>query len=134
MIDANVVVSAALSPASISRQAIATARVLGTIALSEDVYREFNEVLARSKFRRVISDDRRREVLELLAAAAKWFEPTTPVADCRDVKDNRYLELALASRATAIVSGDEDLLVLDPWRTVRIVRPATFVREFREGD
>jgi predicted nucleic acid-binding protein len=36
--------------------------------------------------------------------------------DCRDGKDNRYLELGLAAGATAIVSSNEDLLVLNPWR------------------
>ena len=38
-------------------------------------------------------------------------------------KDNRYLELALAARADAIVSGDDDLLVLHPWRGIQVLRP-----------
>lgn len=84
-------------------------------------------MLARPKFRRAISDDRRREVLELLSAAAAWFEPAQTIADCRDAKDNRYLELALVAGATAIVSGDDDLLVLDPWRGTRIMKPAAFL-------
>ena len=84
-------------------------------------------MLARPKFRRAISDDRRRETLELLSAAATWFERVQEVVDCRDAKDNRYLELALAAGAAVIVSGDDDLLVLDPWRGVRILRPAAFL-------
>ena len=55
------------------------------------------------------------------------FEPAERVTDCRDAKDNRYLELALAASADIIVSGDQDLLVLDPWRGVRILSPAAFV-------
>ncbi|MGI4802876.1 MAG: putative toxin-antitoxin system toxin component, PIN family [Janthinobacterium lividum] len=127
VVDANVVVSAALSPSSISRQAIATARRHGTIALSEAVFGEVNEVLSRPKFRRAISDDRRREVLELLSAAAAWFEPAQTIAECRDAKDNRYLELALVAGAKVIVSGDDDLLVLDQWRGTRIMKPAAFL-------
>jgi uncharacterized protein len=55
------------------------------------------------------------------------------VRDCRDGKDNRYLHLALAlaAGATAIVSGDEDLLVLNPWRGIQVLRPAQFLNEFR---
>jgi uncharacterized protein len=52
------------------------------------------------------------------------------VRDCRDGKDNRYLQLALAAGATAIVSGDEDLLVLNPWRGIQVLRPAQFLNEF----
>jgi predicted nucleic acid-binding protein len=51
------------------------------------------------------------------------------VTECRDSKDNTYLELALAAGAWAIVSGDEDLLVLDPWRSVRLLRPAAYLAE-----
>ena len=95
---------------------------------------EISEVLARPKFARVLADDRRREILELLTAAALWVEPETAIAACRDPKDNRYLELALAAGATAIVSGDEDLLVLDPWRDIRVLRPAQFLEEFRPAE
>jgi putative PIN family toxin of toxin-antitoxin system len=81
----------------------------------------------------VLTEDRRRETLELLAAAALWAEPGETVEDCRDAKDNRYLELALAAQASIIVSGDEDLLVLDPWRGVRILRAAQFLKKIEPG-
>jgi len=66
-------------------------------------------------------------VLEILHQAAVWFEPSERVTDCRDAKDNKYLELALAAGAETIVSGDDDLLVLDPWRGVRILLPADYL-------
>lgn len=97
------------------------------------VFQEITEVLARPKFARVLTHDQRSEILELLAAAALWIEPGEKVADCRDAKDNRYLELALAARATVIVSGDQDLLVLDPWRDVRVLRPVRFLLELGAG-
>ena len=108
------------------------ARTIGAIALSRAVYEEVAEVLTRPKFSRVITDDRRREILELLSAAAVWFEPQEQVRDCRDPKDNCYLELALAAGANAIVSGDDDLLVRYPWRGVAVLTPARFV-EARQG-
>lgn len=131
MIDANTVVSAALSPDGVPRHAIVAARAEGIIALSSPVYREIAEVLARPKFQRVLTEDRRQEILELLAAAAVWVEPDEIVRDCRDPKDNCHLALALAAGAFAIVSGDEDLHVMDPWRSVRVFRPARFLHELR---
>lgn len=73
------------------------------------------------------------ESLALLASAALWVEPAEPVRDCRDVADNSYLELALAARATVIVSGDKDLLVLDPWRGVRVLTSAQFLEWLGEA-
>lgn len=91
------------------------------------------EVLARPKFAQALTADRRRDILELLAAAAVWVEPRETVTDCRDAKDNRYLELALAAQAAVIVSGDEDLLVLDPWRGIRVLRPARYLDWLGQG-
>lgn len=122
--------SAALSPNGTARRALAAARAKGTIVLSEAAFDEIAEVLSRPKFARVLNDDGRREILELLTAAALWFDPIEQVQDCRDAKDNRYLALALAANATVIVTGDEDLLVLDPWRGVRILRAAQFLVAF----
>ena len=127
------IVSAALSPNGTARRAIAVARASGTIALSDAVFREVAGVLARPTFARGLTDDRRREILELLAAAALWLEPVEAVVECRDPKDNRYLELALAARAAVIMSGDNDLLVRDPWRGVRVSRPADFLRHLAIG-
>ena len=105
------------------------ARARGTIALSLDVFLEVAGVLARPKFARYLTDNRQHEILETLTAAALWVVPVVKVEDCRDAKDNQYLELALAAGATAIVSGDADLLTLDPWRGVRVLRPAEFLAE-----
>jgi predicted nucleic acid-binding protein len=52
------------------------------------------------------------------------FTTTPSVLDRRDATDNKYLELAATAGTEIIVSSDEDLLVPDPWRGVRIVRPA----------
>lgn len=130
MLDANTVVSAALNPNGVPRRAVEAARAKGVIALSEVVYEDIAEVLARPKFARVLTDDRHREILELLSAAALWVEPTETVRDCRDSKGNCCLELALAAGATAIVSGDGDLPVLQPWCGVRVLWPAEFLNEF----
>jgi putative PIN family toxin of toxin-antitoxin system len=64
-----------------------------------------------------------------LARLWTLVEPSEIVTDCTDPDDNRVLECALACQATHIVTGDRDLLALDPFRTVRIVQAAKFLAE-----
>jgi uncharacterized protein len=75
----------------------------------------------------VIPSRRREHILAVLRGEAVWFEPSERVTDCRDPKDDKYLELALAAGAEIIVSSDDDLLVLHPWRGVHILRPADYL-------
>jgi len=103
------------------------ARATDVIALSTPVVAEIESVLRRPKFARVVSDDDVREILALLVEAAIWVAPAERVTDCRDRKDNMYLELAAASQAEIIVSSDSDLLTLDPWRGIRILRAADYI-------
>ena len=103
------------------------ARQTGVVALSLVVHTEIIAVLERPKFARALTSKSRRDIVELLSAAAYWVEPTQEVRDCRDRKDDKYLELALAAGASAILSGDEDLLVLDPWRGIPILRASAFL-------
>ena len=53
---------------------------------------------------------------------------TEHIAACRDPKDDKFLELAVSGRADLIVSGDQDMLALNPFRGISIVTPAAFVR------
>ena len=69
----------------------------------------------------------RDELLDLLRGLAVWFVPTESVRECRDPKDDKFLELALAANARVIVTGDNDLLVLHPWRGIEILRPADYL-------
>jgi predicted nucleic acid-binding protein len=50
------------------------------------------------------------------------------IAACRDPTDDKFLELAINGRADLVVSGDHDLLALDPFRNIPIVMPAAFMR------
>jgi uncharacterized protein len=109
---------------SIPERSLLLARMHATICLSAAVESEIREVLKRQKFRKYITDADRGRVLDRLAAAALRFEPVDQVTDCRDLKDNKYLELALAAGASIIVSSDDDLPVLGPWRGIRILAAA----------
>ena len=95
--------------------------------LSAAVDAEFAEVLSRPKFARAIPLARRDSLLKILRDSAIWFDPALRVTECRDAKDDKYRELALAAGAETIVSSDDDLLVLHPWRGIRILNPANYL-------
>ncbi len=84
-------------------------------------------MFARPKFAKYVAEGRGELILGLLTKSALQVEPTDRVTDCRDSKDNKYLELALAAGAKTIISSDDDLLVLHPWRGISIVTPSAFV-------
>ena len=64
---------------------------------------------------------------EELLAAAELVTITDRVTACRDPKDDKFLELAISGHADLIVSGDADLLALNPFQGIPIVTPAIFV-------
>jgi len=49
---------------------------------------------------------------------------------CRDPNDDMVIECAIAANATAIVSGDKDLLALGAYQGIRIFAPRAFLEEF----
>lgn len=51
----------------------------------------------------------------MLHREAKLVEVTETIKASCDPEDDKFLELAVAGAAEVIVSGDKDLLVLDPF-------------------
>ncbi len=127
--DASTLVSASIGRGSMPDRAVRHAFAAEHVAVSEATMAELLAVLARPRLARFIDPELRDELLLLLDTYGVFFTPSERVTDCRDRKDDKYLELALAAAAWAIVSGDDDLLVLHPWRGVRILRPAAYLAE-----
>ncbi len=125
--DTNVLISAFLFSQSKPRQALDQAIVIGVIVLSNSVLSELEEVLYRPKFDRYLTKERRQEFLENLTENAQFIDVTELINECRDPKDNKYLELALNCQAECIVTGDDDLLVLNPWRGIEILTVQEFL-------
>ncbi len=125
--DASTLVGAAIGRRSRPRLAFDKARAEDTFALSSSVWAEIVQVLHRPRLTRFVDAALRDELLDVLGAAASWFTPIQRVSVCRDPKDDKYLELALASDAATIVTSDADLLTLNPWQVVRIVLPADYL-------
>jgi uncharacterized protein len=127
VMDTNVVVSAVLLPGSMPRQAFDEVLNRGTVLISLATVAELNDVLRRPRFDPYIHADERLRFLAILVRDAELVEVTEVVTDCRDPQDNKFLALALDGKATHIVSGDEDLLVLHPFRGIPILTPRGFI-------
>lgn len=119
--DTNVIISAILLKTGRPAKAVQYALKNGKILLSIELMEELNEVLGRKKFNRYITREDREEFLATLVERALLVDPVEEVRACRDPKDDKILELALSGGAEYIISGDLDLLVLNPFRGVKIV-------------
>ena len=123
--DTNVVISAALSAESTSRQAFDIALDTGRLLVSLPTVAELHEV--RERFRRYIRGDEAKTFLAALLMQAEWVDTDVKISACRDPKDDKFLELAVGGNADLIVTGDNDLLALNPFRGIPILTPDAFL-------
>ncbi|MDE0673409.1 MAG: putative toxin-antitoxin system toxin component, PIN family [Caldilineaceae bacterium] len=98
--------------------------VLMSIALSEEIA----DVMSRARFDKYVSSEERALFLAALLDASEVVEIVDSIRICRDPKDDKILELAISGNADCIVTGDDDLLALNPFRGVAIVTPADFLQ------
>lgn len=99
------------------------------IIYSTPILVEAIDVLVRSPFRakyHIRSKDI-TDLVNLIRLRGELVTHQRQVSDCCDVKDNKFLEAALAGGAEAIVSGDDDLLILHPFKDIPIWRPVEFL-------
>lgn len=128
VIDTNVLVSAVIFPNSIPRQAVRKTLRDGVVLFSDPTLNELQEVLFRPKIDRYASREDRSIFLAQLESVAEMVPEVQVVRECRDPKDDKFLEVALNGVADVIITGDADLLRMGPWRGIVIVSPATYSR------
>ena len=127
VLDTNTLVSAALMAKSIPRQAFDAALNRGELLTSESCLAELNQVLHRPKFARYLTPFEADLFINQYSLKATVVTVSSSITDCRDLKDNKFLELAIDGAANFIITGDQDLLVLHPYRAVSIVTPVDFL-------
>ena len=125
--DANVVISALLFEKGTAGQAFYTALGRGRILLSDEVTQEINTVLSREKFNRYVAFEERERFMQRFIQEALLIEITEKILECQDQKDNKYIELGVCGEASHLITGDQDLLILNPFREIRILTPRVFL-------
>ena len=131
--DTNVIVSALLFNTSVPEHAFSRSLDTGTILISQSQVEELNDVLGRDKFNRYVTREERESFLESLIGESELVEITEAVEACRDPEDDRILELAVNGNASFVITGDDDLLVLNPFRSIHIVTPARLLELLDES-
>jgi uncharacterized protein len=121
--DTNVLVSRLILPESFSAKALARTESNARLLISEATMYELADVLSPAKFDGYVRVEDRKGFIERLTQIAEMVPIIRVVRDCRDPKDNKFLEVALNGSADVIVTGDKDLLVLNPWRGIAILSP-----------
>jgi predicted nucleic acid-binding protein len=74
-----------------------------------------------------LTREEREQFLIMLLHETEAVEIIEEVQACRDPKDDKFLELAVNGQASYIVTGDRDLLVLNPFRGISILQSADFL-------
>ena len=131
VLDTNALISAALIATSVNARALNDALDTGRLAMSEPALQEFIEVIFRNKFDKYfLNDAERLEAIDKIERNAVFFLPSEIITSCRDIRDNKFLELAVAASASCIITGDKDLLILHPFREIPILSAAEFLATF----
>jgi putative PIN family toxin of toxin-antitoxin system len=128
--DTNTLISAVIMPFSVTAKAIKKAEIIGRITMSDATKSEFENVLFRKKFDKYLSIEERIIIANNLTKEFVYKEITVEITECRDPKDNIFLELAVSANAECIISGDNDLLTLNPFRNIPILNAADFLIRF----
>jgi putative PIN family toxin of toxin-antitoxin system len=99
------------------------------IVLSEQLLLEFKMVTKRPKLKKYFPEQKVEELIEFFKIVGQIHEPNFNNYLSRDPKDNFLLDLAVISKADFLVTGDKDLLVLNPFKKTQILNPADFEAE-----
>jgi uncharacterized protein len=127
VLDTNTYVSGFIFINSITAKALEKAQENYQLVFSEPTWAELVDVINRSKFNKYLDELTRLDILRELKKGVIFIEPTETITDCRDPKDNKFLELAVAANAEFIVTGDLDLLILNPFRNIAILKSGEFL-------
>lgn len=135
VIDTNVILSAALSPTGAPAALLDRLLPMARLVFTDDTFAELETRLWKPKFDLYISIERRHELLHDFSAIAHWVSVPESIAQLkysRDPSDDKFVHAALASGATRLVTGDDDLLCLTSVGDValRIVSPRRALQEW----
>ena len=98
------------------------------ILFSVELIDELIEVLQRPKFKKYFTQNDIQEFVSLIHSKVEWIDIKTHFNECRDPKDNFLLDLSVSGNADYLITGDDDLLILNPFHNIKIIN----YRKFKE--
>lgn len=137
VLDTNVIISATLIRGGNEDRILrAWQRGVFSLVLSPEIIEELARALGYDRIRRLqwMTEVEVRALLEALAQASILVPGRVAVRESRDPDDDKFLAAAVEGRAHYVVSGDRDLLVLQSYRGIRIIRPTAFLEILRKAE
>ena len=128
--DTNTLISAAIFPASIPGKCLFGFIIPIKIIYSSSCMQELEEVIYRNKFDKYLTNEEKYRFLASFKKMSNLLDTSSIITDCRDPKNNKFLELAIDGNADYIITSDPDLLILHPYLGISIVTPAQFLSIF----
>ena len=126
VLDTNVLVSALLMKKTLPFKVVDRVFNNGIILRSEATSSELAEVLGRKKFNKYVTAEERQVFLSKFLVASELIEVKITVEACRDSKDDKFLEVRVNGNANFIITGDDDVLSMHPFRKIQILTPQAF--------
>lgn len=127
VVDTNLMIRALLS-AGPARQFFKLAPLAHQLVYHVEQLAELRDVAARPRLK--VAPEAVTELVERIERYAQRVDADLDAQlDCRDPNDNYVLALALAGKAEVILTEDDDLLVLNPWRGIRVMRLFQFLQD-----
>jgi putative PIN family toxin of toxin-antitoxin system len=139
ILDTNLFVSAFISPTGTPNQLITLWEqrniiLLTSAALIDEVDRVLHRASIKEKYQ--LSEERIERLLTRLHLTAEWVMPLASLPlHSRDPKDDHLLACALGGGADFLITGDNDLLVLDTdpaLEQLQIVTAQAFLQRMRD--
>src|SRR5262249_51733057 len=130
VIDSNVLISYFIRHNSPVGRAVDQILAQHTPIYSAETLSEFVATISRPKFKAYVDAATIRQFVDRYVAVARLIADTPSVRASRDPDDDKFLALALGGKADCIVTGDDDLLTLNPFQGIAILAPADFLAKF----
>lgn len=86
------------------------------LAVCDQLLQEILIVTSRPKLSKYFPSNKVADLLKLLSTIGESYVLTTTIDVCRDAKDNFLLVLCDSSKADYLITGDNDLLILDNYK------------------
>ncbi|MFO7877845.1 MAG: putative toxin-antitoxin system toxin component, PIN family [Desulfovermiculus sp.] len=131
VVDTNVLISAALLSTSTPAKFLDALKESRAILLfSTETQIELQTRIMKNKFDQYVSLEKRQRLLAQMDAVSEYISIINRPMGCRDQDDNKFLETAVIGKADCLVTGDNDLLAMDPFQGIPILLPAKALAYF----
>jgi len=131
VVDTNVLISAALTKGA-SFQVVEFLVKKNALVFSKETISELTSRIMRPKFDKYVSVEGRETYINNLALSSDMIIIDNLSQGCRDVDDDKFLETAIVSEAKSIITGDQDLLIMHPFKGIDIITVQNFLKKVKQ--